>query len=535
MARVTGLAGQSQKQVASWSNELLSLGPTLGKTPTELAEALYFVASSGVPAAKAISVVTASAKAAAAGLGETEVVADAVTSVMNAYGTKTMSAVRATNVLVATVREGKGEADQFAGVIGNVAAYASRLKVPFEEVGAALAAMTQLGTDPATAATQLQAFFSQVIRPSGVAIKAAEGVGFSFETLSDTLQKKGLLPALNMVKKEFKGNAGAMAQVFPNIRALRALLALTAEDGGKVAGIFKRMGDSTGSLGTAFGAAEKTASFNMDKFKASIETLKIAFGQGLLPMITNVSKALATKLADPKFVAKVRELGVLVGTNLYKAFVAIGTWFRDNWPTILEGFRIAKRLTQAYLRFARKMVDFWTAAAPVIAGAIQAAFVKPMKFVLAAWSGVLEAMTHIPLIGGKFKGALEAVNAAREAVGTVDAKLTDVRVGGGDNPQPRRGKQKMLGGGYKPGRALGGPAFAGMTYRVGERGPEVLTMGAGSGHISAGGGGGIHISGDLHFHGVQNVRQLISEIQRVGDTNAASRRGRYGGSNLAMG
>ena len=55
-----------------------------------------------------------------------------------------------------------------------------------------------------------------------------------------------------------------------------------------------------------------------------------------------------------------------------------------------------------------------------------------------------------------------------------------------------------------PGRALGGPVQAGRSYIVGERRPEVLTMG-GSGYITPyvpqGGSGGMHITiGDIHIH-----------------------------------
>lgn len=41
-----------------------------------------------------------------------------------------------------------------------------------------------------------------------------------------------------------------------------------------------------------------------------------------------------------------------------------------------------------------------------------------------------------------------------------------------------------------PGRALGGTVSAGGTYLVGERGPELLTVGAGGGHVTPMGGGG---------------------------------------------
>lgn len=296
MSRVIGLAGQSEKAVGKWSQQLLKLGPEIGKGPRELAEALYFVASSGVPAAKVLDVVRVSGKAAAAGLGETAVVADAVTSVMNAYGPKIMSAARATDVLVATVREGKGEASEFAPIIGNVVAFAAKLKVGFEEVGAALAAMTQLGTSPDTAATQLQAFFSSLLKVTPKAEKALGSVGLSFATLQRTLSTQGLLATLTKIRDAFGGNTAAMAQAFPNIRALRGLFGLLDEDGNRVEGVFKRMGDSSGSLAKAFEESTERSGFSMEQFRASVEALGIVLGTIMAPVVAEIAKW-ATELA----------------------------------------------------------------------------------------------------------------------------------------------------------------------------------------------------------------------------------------------
>ncbi len=334
MQRIQGLAGQSAQQVAQWSEDLIALGPAIGKSPQELAEALYFIASSGVPASKALDTLRVSAKAASAGLGETQVVADAVTSVMNAYATSGMTAAHATDTLVAIVREGKGEADEFAGVIGNVAAFASKLNVPFEQVGAALAAMTQLGTDPRTAATQLQAFFSQILKVSEPMQKKANRLGLPdlFDQLQTKLTSGNLLGAL----RQLKGlSALQLSQIFPNVRAVRAALALVERGGGRVAGIFKRMGITTGSAKRSFAAYAKTSKHHMEQLSASIEALKITFGQGLAPVVSKAAQALAQKFANPQFVAKVRKLGFLIGTTLYNAFMNIKAWFDKNGPTIM--------------------------------------------------------------------------------------------------------------------------------------------------------------------------------------------------------
>jgi hypothetical protein len=66
-------------------------------------------------------------------------------------------------------------------------------------------------------------------------------------------------------------------------------------------------------------------------------------------------------------------------------------------------------------------------------------------------------------------------------------------------------------------RAAGGPVTSGATYLVGERGPELLTMGSGSGHITPnhqlGGSQAIYLDGYL-------VGRVMD--RRLGDAWASS-------------
>ena len=97
MQKIVGLVGISQDQVDKWSKALMEMGPRVSKSPEELAEALYFVTSGGYKTSQALGIVEISAKAAAAGLGETKDVADFVTSAMNAYKASNLSASTATS------------------------------------------------------------------------------------------------------------------------------------------------------------------------------------------------------------------------------------------------------------------------------------------------------------------------------------------------------------------------------------------------------------------------------------------------------
>ena len=130
MEKIRGLVGESQKAVEKYSKAILKMND-VPQGPKELADALFFITSAGIHGAKAIDVLHTSAKAAAAGLGSTAVVADAVTSAMNAYADANLSASQASDVLVATVREGKTAADALAPALGRVIAPAHAAGVTF--------------------------------------------------------------------------------------------------------------------------------------------------------------------------------------------------------------------------------------------------------------------------------------------------------------------------------------------------------------------------------------------------------------------
>ena len=116
---------------------------------------------------------TAAAKASAVGLGETRVVADAVTSAVTAYGSENLSAARSTEVLLLAIREGKLEAASLGGVIGRVLPIAKQLGVSFEEVAAFVAAVSRQGLNAEEAITSLRGALNALIGPTDQQIEAA--------------------------------------------------------------------------------------------------------------------------------------------------------------------------------------------------------------------------------------------------------------------------------------------------------------------------------------------------------------------------
>lgn len=278
LSKVVGLVGVSQKQVNAWGKEIIQLAPELARPPQELAEALFFVTSAGLRGADAMDVLKMSGKAAAAGLGETKTIADLVTSAINAYGKENLTAAQATDIVTAAVREGKAEASELAGSLGQVLPLASELGVTFDQVAATQAAMTKTGTPAAEAATQLKSIMAGMIKPSKQASEQLDKMGTSAKAMRKKIKEEGLLNALmDLRKMTNKYGEEAMARVFPNIRALLGVLDLMGSNLKGNIKTFDAVKNSTGMLDEAFKAASNTLDFKWNQALSKVKATALTF------------------------------------------------------------------------------------------------------------------------------------------------------------------------------------------------------------------------------------------------------------------
>lgn len=297
LTHIQALVGASAKDMAMFRKSVLELAGETGRAPKELAEALYFVTSSGFKGAEALKVLASSAKASAAGLGETRVIADAVTSAISAYGAANLTAAKATDIMLAAVREGKNEPEELAGSIGRVIPVAQAMGVSFGEVAGTIAALSLNGTDANEAVTQIVAGLSQAIKPTVQGAKALATLNMTYADLRAQISQKGLITTFNDLKKAFGGNVEMIGEVFGNIRALRGVLTLTGVSAEKYKGIIERVTAAQGDTNKAFDIASKSAAFKLSQAFAKLKVAAIEMGAALTPAILAVAGALG-KAAD---------------------------------------------------------------------------------------------------------------------------------------------------------------------------------------------------------------------------------------------
>ena len=279
MTQIQTLAGGSAEEVVMYKNEVMNMVKEVGKSPQELAEALYFITSSGQKGAAALDTLRVSAKASALGLGETKTVADAATSAINAYGKENLASSEAVRVLVATVREGKGEADAIAGSLGRVIPIASEMGVKFQDLGAFMAATTKIGLSAEEAATALRGALTTISAPTKEQTEAFADLsqrgllpmGFNLETIRKKIREEGLAEGFMQLTEATQGNSEALTAIIGNVRAATGVLGAYGRQGESTLEVQRKMRQDLKEVENGFKTLSETVDFKWNKMLAGLQ------------------------------------------------------------------------------------------------------------------------------------------------------------------------------------------------------------------------------------------------------------------------
>ena len=294
LTRIETLVGISADRIEVMRGRVLGLSAATGRGPRELADALFVVTSAGERGAAALEILEAASKASTAGLGETASIARTVTAAMQAWGPEALSAERATDILVATVREGNLEASSLAGSLGRVLGIAAQVGVSFENVGAFIATFTRLGVSAEESVTALRAVLTTMINPTEGAREALGNVGLTMAELRRVAVEQGLPQALNTLVQAFEGNTEALAQVIPNVRALSGVLGTAGAQGEAFGKILDSIENSAGITNKAFERASETTGVQWERAVASLQVLLISLGSVTLPLVADALGVVAS-------------------------------------------------------------------------------------------------------------------------------------------------------------------------------------------------------------------------------------------------
>jgi hypothetical protein len=191
MRNVNSISYLTDQQLGHLSAQVLNLSRTLPQSANTLAAGLYDIASSGFQGAQGVTVLTAAARAATAGLTDTATSAAAIAGVLNAYGKGANDARAVSDSLFQTVNLGVLSFGDLAQGIGQVVGTASAAGVNIDQLGQAIATMTKAGIVPAEAFTSLNQVLAQIIQPSDALAAVFKQLGY--QSGAAALQSKGLV------------------------------------------------------------------------------------------------------------------------------------------------------------------------------------------------------------------------------------------------------------------------------------------------------------------------------------------------------
>lgn len=333
MTKVKALTGATASEMKMLHDAILQLAPVVGKSPKELADALYFIESAGFHGAAAVNVLTYAAKASASGLGETKIVADALTSSLIAYKSSGLTARQATDQLVAAVTKGKVPADQLAGALGRVIGVSASLGIGHAEMLANISTLTRTGQSASQAATSLLGVLMQLTRMQDPTTKQAEALKtlhLSVEQVTSAIAQHGLAAALQMIIQHANGNTEALVKLFPNVRALRDILGTAGVQGKAYADILNvitNASDGSGRAQKAFTITQKNFEQQLKEVLAQLQVYGIVIGEWIIPKIKAFASGVADAvdwLAKNKVVAEA--LAIVIGgflTAAITSFIAL--------------------------------------------------------------------------------------------------------------------------------------------------------------------------------------------------------------------
>lgn len=279
MRNVNSIAMQTEDQFKETRDSVLLLSAELGKSPDDLAKALYDINSAGFNASEGLEVLRASTIAAQAGVSNTNAAAKAITGTLNAYGLSSEYAADVSDILFATVKDGVVNFEQLSGGLGKVNSTAASAGLQFDDVGAALAAMTKNGMEADQSFTSLNQLILSFLKPSeelnNLFIKQA-GV-----MPSVILKTKGLSGALEILKTATNGDAEATTNFIKESNALKAALSLTGKGADNYNASLKNIGDEIarqGATNDAYTENMKGQGKQWDALKVKIEAASIVLG-----------------------------------------------------------------------------------------------------------------------------------------------------------------------------------------------------------------------------------------------------------------
>ncbi|KAB1989806.1 phage tail tape measure protein [Streptomyces triticiradicis] len=300
MANVLTISQQiTAENVGSFTDQIVELSTRLPQTADQLADGLYQIVSSGFDGADAMKILEVAAQGASAGLTTTETSARAVLGVLNAYGLSASDASDVMDVMFQTVNYGVISFEELAQQLGDVVPMAAAAGVEFDDMSAALAAITLTGIPAAEAVTALNMLLTRVMKPTQDLKQAIKDLGY--ESAASAVEQDGLYVVVNKLNGAAGNTAEGISNMWKDIRATRAALALASAGGQNYANTYAGIANEVAraeATQKAYALQTDTVTGQWQLASNQARALAIDVGRALLPALKAIGAAVHTAVGS---------------------------------------------------------------------------------------------------------------------------------------------------------------------------------------------------------------------------------------------
>lgn len=398
--------------------QVQALSREFGGTAATQAKALYEIIAAGVSdSTQAMEVLSTANKLAIGGLADVETAASGLVATLNSYGLAADQATRVSDAFFVAAAAGNATIEELASTIGSVAPLAASTGVSIEELAASVGALTAGGLTTSQAMTQVQSMLTAVVKPTAQAAKAAEELGVNFSTAE--IRAKGFTTWLQEVSAAAGGNETVLAQLFGRVEGLQGVLALTGNQAEAFTAALSSMTESAGATERAFERLSDTPAQRMERFRASVDGLKVAIGNVVTALAPVLDAVAAVINAFTELPQAIQTTIIAVG-SLGAALLAMTAAARAAAPAMRALMAVlgAQGLGGAFV--------FATTSTGKLAAALRLARLAASGFIVVAGSLLLYETWS-----GWILGASQAADAQRDlaaATGNLETQIEKVKL-----------------------------------------------------------------------------------------------------------
>lgn len=284
---IAGSLGMTSQEVSS---RVLELSSAFGTDAVTTAEGLYQVLSNQVvEAGESFQFLAEAQKLAITTVSSVGDSVDALSSIMNAYQLDVAETARVSDVLFKGVELGRFRLEDIADIIGRVTGITAQMGISFEEVTAAIAAMTQTGVRADTAITQLRAIVTKLLKPTEAMKQLYKDWGVK-DGPAAIAAFGGLAGVLDKLRQETGGSVPEMTELFNEVRGLAGAMGLGVGEGQRFADVLKDVKESAGASAKAFEGFQSSQVQQLVIETNKLKNAMIAAQSALIPLRLALTK-----------------------------------------------------------------------------------------------------------------------------------------------------------------------------------------------------------------------------------------------------